>query len=163
MTCRDLRSQAGLPEPVGRAMPEGDDVGPHPRRLAWWTLGSGPGARGRRLCLIGVDRGLLLHGEADVVEPVQQAVLAERIDLELHRAAVGAADLLLGEIDAQRRIGAALGIVEQFVEVVLGEADRQNAVLDTIIVEDVAVRGRYHAVAAESMYLPRLDFSLRAP
>ncbi len=29
MARRDLRSQAGLPEPVERAMPEGDDIGPH--------------------------------------------------------------------------------------------------------------------------------------
>jgi hypothetical protein len=29
MARRDLRSQAGLTEPVERAMPEGDDIGPH--------------------------------------------------------------------------------------------------------------------------------------
>ena len=31
---RDLRSQAGLPEAVERAMPEGDDVRPHRVALA---------------------------------------------------------------------------------------------------------------------------------
>src|SRR6202163_710945 len=110
MTGRDLRSQAGLPEPVERAMPEGDDIGPHaspygakPVRVKKYLKQttrkrSGPGARGLRLFLIGVDRGLLLHGEADVVEAVHQAVLAERINFEFYRAAVGAADFLGGEI-----------------------------------------------------------------
>src|SRR3981081_4369375 len=83
------------------------------RKGSW--PGSGPGARGLCLRLVGVDRGLLFHGEADVVEAVHEAVLAERIDLEFHRAAVGAADFLGREIDSQRRIGAAFGIVEQFV------------------------------------------------
>src|SRR5438132_11310880 len=73
---------------------------------------SRPGALGLRLGLISVDRCLLFHGEPDVVEAVHQAVLAERIDLELHLAAVRAADLLVGEVDGQRRIGAALGVVE---------------------------------------------------
>ena len=30
---RDLRSQAGQPERIERAVPEGDDVGPHARHL----------------------------------------------------------------------------------------------------------------------------------
>ena len=33
MAGRDLRSQAGLPERIERAMPEGDDVRPHRRHL----------------------------------------------------------------------------------------------------------------------------------
>ena len=35
--------------------------------------------------------GCLLQGEADIVEAVQQAMLAEGVDLELDRAAVRAA------------------------------------------------------------------------
>src|SRR2546430_1133937 len=74
--------------------------------------GRPPARKGLRLGLIGVDRRLLFHGQPDVVEAVHQAVLAERIDLEFHLAAVRAADLLVGKVDGQRRIGAALGIVE---------------------------------------------------
>src|SRR6266849_3112214 len=96
----DLRSQTQSPARIDWAMPKGDDGGRH--ASPYEEPGLRPGPRGLRLCLIGVDRGLLLHGEADVVEAVQQAVLAEWIDFELHRAAVGAADLLLGEIDGQR-------------------------------------------------------------
>ena len=51
--------------------------------------------------------GGLLHRQADVVEAVQQAVLAEGVDVEPHHAAVGTADLLGREIDRQRRVGAA--------------------------------------------------------
>src|SRR6266571_1220777 len=183
---RDLRSQAGASEPIERAMPEGDDIGPHachlrsvfqqsqprtrvrtPARVknlgsdSIRTAGSGPGACGLCLGLIGVDRGLLLHGEADVVETVHQAVLAVRVDLEFHGAAVGPANFLLAEIDAQRRIGAAFGIVEQFVEVVLGDADRQNAVLEAVVVEDIAKRGRDHATDAEIQQRPRRVFAAR--
>ena len=50
-----------------------------------------------------VDLRLLLHGEPDVVEAVQQAMLAERIDVEMHRAAVGSLDLLILEIDPFRK------------------------------------------------------------
>src|SRR5260370_4310362 len=41
-----------------------------------------------------VDLRLLLPGQPDIVEAVQQAVLAEGVDLEMHRAAVGTLDLL---------------------------------------------------------------------
>src|SRR4051794_18362841 len=99
---------------------------------------SRPGALLLRLGLVAVDRGLLFHGEADVVEPVDQAMLAERVDLEFHRAAVRPADLLGCEIDAQRGIGAALGVVEQLVEIVLADADRQDAVLEAVVVENIA-------------------------
>ena len=83
------------------------------------------------------------------------------IDLERHGAAVGPADFLLAEIDGQCRIGAAFGIVEQFVEVVLGDADRQNAVLEAVVVEDIAERGRDHAADAEIQQRPWRVFAAR--
>ena len=69
------------------------------------------------MLLEGVDRRRLLEGEADIVEPVQEAVLAERVEVEGDAAAVGTADLLLLEVDRQRRVGAALGVVEELFEV----------------------------------------------
>src|SRR5579872_783547 len=76
-------------------------------------------------------------------------MLAERIDLEFHRAAVRTADFLVGEIDGERRIRSAISVVEQLVEIFLGNADRQNAVLEAVVIEDVAERGRDHAADAE--------------
>src|SRR5688572_8103991 len=53
------------------------------------TRGSQPRHQFFRPALIRVDGSLLLHRQPDVVEAVEQAVLAVRIDLELDRAAVG--------------------------------------------------------------------------
>ena len=58
-----------------------------------------------------LDRRRLDQSEADVVEPFDQALLAEGIDLELDDPAVGTADLLRRQIDGQRRVRAALGVV----------------------------------------------------
>src|ERR1700754_4191668 len=69
---------------------------------------SRPGARGLGLVLVALDLALLLVREPDVVESVEQAVLAVGVDLELDHAAIGAADLLLLEIDGQRGVGAAV-------------------------------------------------------
>src|SRR3989304_3919136 len=56
--------------------------------------GSHPRPRRLRLLLVARDLVLLLQREADVVEPVQQAVLAVRVDGEFHHAAVRPPDLL---------------------------------------------------------------------
>src|SRR3954469_143436 len=108
----------------------------------------GPRPRGPRLFLEAVDLGLLLLGQPDVVEAVQHAVLAVRVDIELHHAAVGPADLLLLQVDRQRRVGAALGVVEQFLQILGADLDRQHAVLEAVVVEDVAELGRDHAADA---------------
>src|SRR5258708_26737796 len=78
------------------------------------ALRPGPRRFGLRL----EARDLVLLGErlGDVVEAVEQAVLAMRIDVELDRAAVGAADFLALEVDGEPRIGAALGIVDQLFQ-----------------------------------------------
>ena len=54
--------------------------------------------------------------------PFSRQCLRNEIDVELDDAAVGAANLLLLEIDRQRRVGAAAGIVEQLVDVVSAAA-----------------------------------------
>ena len=117
--------------------------------------GSEPGALTLRLLLERVDLALLLEGEADIIETVEQAVLAMLVDLERHHAAVGPADFLLGKIDAQRRISAALGIVEQLVEILARDLDGKNAVLEAVVVENVAERRRNHRADAEIEQCPR--------
>src|SRR5689334_7878135 len=84
-----------------------------------------------------VDLRLLLHGKTDVVEAVQQAMLAEGVDVEMDGAAVGTLDLLLLEIDLDDRVGAAARIVHQLGDDVLRYLDRQDAVLEAVVVEDV--------------------------
>src|SRR5262245_27713406 len=116
---------------------------------------SRPGARGLRLLLEAFDLVLLDHGEPDIVEAVEQAVLAVRIDVELHHAAVGAPDLLLRQVDRERRIGAALGVVEQLLQILRLDLDREHAVLEAVVVKDVADRGRDDAADAEIHQRPR--------
>ena len=78
---------------------------------------SSPGVGGGGLLFVRVDRRRLDQGEADVVEPFDQALLAEGVDLELDDPAVGTADLLRRQIDGQRRVRAALGVVMELGEV----------------------------------------------
>src|SRR5712692_3635579 len=62
-----------------------------------WTAGSGhprpePGLAQPVRRLEGGDRRRLLQGEPDIVEAVQQAVLAEGVDVEFDDAAIGPGD-----------------------------------------------------------------------
>src|SRR5690242_8493883 len=76
-------------------------------RLEWVSAMSGrallrhaelPRARQAGLLLVRSDVGVFLFGQADVVEPVQQAVLAERVDVEMHLLPVGTRDRLAFEV-----------------------------------------------------------------
>ena len=63
-------------------------------------------------------------------------------------------DLLLFEVDGEPRIGAPLGIVEQLLQVLGTHRDRQQAVLEAVVVKNVAERGRDHASDAEILESP---------
>src|SRR3984885_4450186 len=102
-----------------------------------------------RLLLVRVDRGGFDQGEANVVEALYETLLAEGIDLKLDDPAVGTADLLCGEIDGQRRIRAALGVVLELGEIFGRDPDRQDAVLEAIVIEDVREVGCDDATDAE--------------
>src|SRR5262245_26176092 len=121
-----------------------------------------PGARRLGVLLEARDRRRLLHGEPDVIQSVEQAALAMRIDVELHHAAVRSADLLVFEIDGERRIGAALRIIEQLVEILGRDPDGQNAVLEAVVVENVAELGGDHAADAEIEQCPGRMLAARA-
>src|SRR6266567_6902197 len=114
-----------------------------------------PGLAQTLTLLVAVDRRRLLHGEAHVVEAVQHTVLAERIDLEMNLLAVGALDGLLGEIDGEPRVGALLGIVHQLVDDFLRQLDRQDAVLEAVVIEDVGEARGDDAADAEIRERPR--------
>src|SRR3546814_15129193 len=66
-----------------------------------------------QLRLVGIDLRRVGEGEADVVEAVEQTVLAEGIDLERYGSAVGTGDLLLLQVDRDHGVGAALRVVHQ--------------------------------------------------
>jgi hypothetical protein len=52
---------------------------------------------------------------------------AERVDLESDHAAVGTADLLRRQIDCDRGVGAALGVVDEVLEVGSRHFDGEHA------------------------------------
>ena len=67
-------------------------------------------------------------------------MLLEGVDLEMHDAAVRPADLLGGEIDGDRSVGAARGVVHQLLQILRRHHDRQDAVLEAVVVENVGLR-----------------------
>src|SRR6185312_13290580 len=88
--CRQTASSPAAPRRLGAPAP-----GLRRRRAP----ASGPRPRRLRLFLEAVDLFLLELGQPDVVEAVEHAVLAVRIDVELHHAAVRSADFLLLQVD----------------------------------------------------------------
>ena len=86
-------------------------------QMKHFMAGSYPGPLRLGLLFKTFDLAGFEIGHADIVEALQHALLAVRVDVEFDHAAVGAADFLLLQIDAERRIGAALGVVEQFFQI----------------------------------------------
>jgi hypothetical protein len=110
---------------------------------------SPPGMGRDGFLFVRFDRRRFDQREADVVQPFDEALLAEGIDLELDDPAVGTADLLRRQIDGQRRVRAALGVVLELGQIFGRDPDRQDAVLEAIVVEDVGEVGRDHAADAK--------------
>src|SRR5258708_6077491 len=121
-----------------------------------------PGLRFLLARLEVVDVRLLLHGEPDIVEAVQQAMLAKRIDVEMDGAAVGTLDLLLLQVDLDDGIGAAARIIHQLGDDLLRHLDRQDAVLEAVVVEDVGEILGDDAADAEVEQRPRRVLAARA-
>src|SRR5262245_28996109 len=62
--------------------------------------------------------------EPDLVEPVHEAVLAERINVELHRErTIGARHCLTLEVDHQAEARERVALVKQAIDLALGEDD----------------------------------------
>src|SRR5690606_38375712 len=108
-------------------------TGLRPRRSGWRCRsrrGSGvePGLACLLRALEAVDLGVLLQGQANVVEAVEQAVLLPGIDLEVQRTAVRSLDRLGLQVDGQGGVGAARGIVEQLGDLLGRQLDQQDTV-----------------------------------
>src|SRR5262249_44898858 len=80
--------------------------------------------------------------------------LAEGIDLEGDAAAVGTADLLLLEVDGDDGVCASFGVVHQLVDLALRKLNRQDAVLEAVVVEDIGEAGRDDTSYAEIQQRP---------
>ena len=82
-------------------------------------------------------------------------MLTKCIQLEMHLLAVRPRDCLSFEIDRHDCVGAFPGVFHQFVDDFLGQGDRQDAVLETIIVKNVGKAWRNDAADAEIEQRPR--------
>src|SRR5882672_1483431 len=88
------------------------------------ATGSGPGSDHAELprpgepgpFLVGANFAALLLGQTDVVESVQEAMLAERVQLEMHLLAVRPRDRLGLQVDRHYRVGAFPGVFHQLVD-----------------------------------------------
>src|SRR5256885_5711119 len=88
-TCRRTRTEAWCRSTAAwssACMPKWRAGRLRSRRRLRGGVSSHPRPCGGHLLLVARDLVLLDHGQADVVEAVEQAMLAERIDLELHLA-----------------------------------------------------------------------------
>src|SRR5260221_4339235 len=99
--------------------------------------------------LEGADLFRVAQRQADLVETVQKAVLAEGVDVETESLrAVRRRHRLAVEIDGQFETRKGGGIVEELVDLVIAQHHRQHAVLEAVGEEDVAERWRDHTAKA---------------
>ena len=88
-----------------------------------------------------VDGVGVTQGQADVVEAVQQAVLAEWVDVEVRVEAEVVGDGLGFEVDGELVLGVFRASVEQGFDLVVGEDGEDDAVLAGVREEDVGEAG----------------------
>src|SRR5215831_3224902 len=122
-----------------------------------------PGPRALVGRLPGFDGGLVAHGLGDVVQPVEQRMLAPRVDLEGNDPAGRRHDLAVLEIDRDARIARrGAHLVGELLDLFDRQGDRQQPVLEAVVVEDVAVRRRDHRLHAHAGERPHSTFTARA-
>ena len=89
-----------------------------------------------------LDCVTVLQGQADVVQAIEQAVLAESVHFKVVDLAVRTGHGLRRQINAELIALARLGLLEQFINFGLGQDDRQHAVLEAVVEEDVGIARR---------------------
>src|SRR5581483_2515203 len=99
--------------------------------------------------LIGSDLGLVLEGETDVIEPLQQTVPGELIDRKACIQTVRVVHGTFFEINGDLIIRDFGRFARQFRRLFLAENDRQHSVLNAVIGEDVGEGGSDHCAKAE--------------
>src|SRR5229473_5513296 len=120
---------------------------PHSRSMT--ALRLQPAQFLRLPALEGGDVGIVAERERDLVEPLEQALLAESIDFEAVHVARERGHFLAVEIDAhmRARLLRQLGLQGGYL---LGrQHDRQQPVLEAIVEENVAKTRRDHGAEPE--------------
>src|SRR5574343_819746 len=99
--------------------------------------GEQPGLLGTALVFEGLDLVCVTQGQADIVPAVEQAFLAEGVDLESHRMAIRADHLLRRQINHQLVTRRCRDLLHDGLDFGGGQHDRQNAVLEAVVEENV--------------------------
>ena len=76
-----------------------------------------------------LERMFVTQSEANIVESIQQAIFAERINIEVRIEAEFVGDGLLFEVDGDLVLGVRGRALEQRLHFVVGEANEDDAVL----------------------------------
>src|SRR5690606_3969602 len=106
---------------------------------------SGPKQPGSSLppfVFISFNQVRILQRQADIIEAIQQAVLTERINLKGVFFAIRAANHLRFQVHGQLIAFVGFHRFEQLINALLIQHDRQQAVLEAVIEENVGVAGR---------------------
>ena len=104
----------------------------------------------------------MLHGQADIIEAVEQTMLAEGLHFKRINRAVRGGDGLLFKINAQVETSRAGFGLEQRIDNGGVQANRQQAVLEAVIEEDVGIAGGDDDAESVVFQCPRRMFARRA-
>src|SRR5690606_16912519 len=101
-----------------------------------------PGLSVLMLLLERLDRLGVLQSQADVIQAVEQAMLAKGVDLKPILLAVRAGHDLRSQVHSQLVAFGGLGLLKQFITFFFLQEDRQQAVFETVVEEDLGKAGR---------------------
>ncbi|MNP66709.1 hypothetical protein D3C76_1624490 [compost metagenome] len=85
----------------------------------------------------------MLQRQADAVQSVNHAVAAEAVDLKRVAFAAGI-DRLVLQIDHEFDPFVVGNQLEQFINLLFAQSNRQQLVVERVAVEDIGEAGRYH-------------------
>src|SRR5215467_11594353 len=102
----------------------------------------------------GFDLARVLHGERDLVLPLEERLLAEGIYLEALCRAVGRGQRLAREVDGDGRSRPIVELATEARYHILREHDGEHPVLEAVLEEDVAERGADDAAEARAHERP---------
>src|SRR5690606_19531213 len=124
--------------------------------------GKQPGSNCFTLLFISPDRVRILQSQADIIEAIQQAVLTERINLKGVFFAIRAANHLRFQVHGQLIAFVGFHRLEQLINALLIQHDRQQAVLEAVIEENVGVAWRDNGTETEVFQRPGRVFTAGA-
>src|ERR1035437_5692587 len=97
--------------------------------------------------------------QANVVKAIDQAVFPERLDLKRQFIAVRFNDHLSLQVDRQGVAGESRRLVKQLAHLALSQHDRQQAILEAVVEEDIGVAGGDNGTKAELIKRPGRMFT----